>query len=183
TIAAGQSFAIANVFAPIEASDADWPTPNGKKQKAALELVAEAMIHGRLVRRRLGSLGNLALKGRPDAILEIQPTGSRQAETTTDDQLHLRIRRGETITAMVNVKRKPDFVKEIPLGKEFACRNAPFGVYVDNIGLNGLLVRRGESKREFSLTADEHAELGTRHIHLMAAGGLTSAPVALTVSP
>ena len=89
------------------------------------------------------------------------------------------------MTARVMVDRKEGFTGEISFGKEDAGRNSTHGVYVDNIGLNGLLVRQNESVREFFITADPIAALGKRDFHLRAAtdGGVTSHPIVLEVLP
>ena len=59
------------------------------------------------------------------------------------------------------------------------------GVYVDNIGLNGLLVREGENEREFFLTADPIAEPGKRSFFLSGAvdGTVTTHPITVEVLP
>ena len=61
--------------------------------------------------------------------------------------------------------------------------DAVFGAYVDNIGLNGLLIVEGSSEREFYITADAVTAETTRRFHLKAApeGGILSPPVLLHV--
>jgi hypothetical protein len=56
------------------------------------------------------------------------------------------------------------------LGKEDSGRNLPHGVYVDNIGLNGLLILEGETEREFALTAAKWVPEGRRLIFFRATG-------------
>ena len=41
----------------------------------------------------------------------------------------------------------------VSFGKEDAGRNLPHGVFVDNIGLNGLMLLEGQNEREFFITA------------------------------
>ena len=55
--------------------------------------------------------------------------------------------------------------------------------YVDNIGLNGLLIVEEASEREFYITADAVTGETTRRFHLKAApeGGILSTPVLLKV--
>ncbi|MFM8702603.1 MAG: hypothetical protein ACKOHG_01830, partial [Planctomycetia bacterium] len=64
-------------------------------------------------------------------------------------------------------------------------RNLPHGVYVDNIGLNGLLIEEGRHEREFFITAAPKAPPGRRLFHLRTAvdGGQTSPPAVLNVLP
>jgi hypothetical protein len=59
----------------------------------------------------------------------------------------------------------------------------PHGVYVDNIGLNGLMITRGKTEQEFFITADDWVPETTRAFHLRAEveGNITSWPIVLHV--
>ena len=78
-----------------------------------------------------------------------------------------------------------DFQGRIEFGKEGAGRNLPHGVFVDNLGLNGLLIVEGQGEREFFITAARKAAPGRRlfHLHTGADGGQSSLPVWLTTLP
>ncbi len=69
------------------------------------------------------------------------------------------------------------------LGGEHSGRNLPHGVFVDNIGLNGLTLLVGETEREFFITAAKWVPETTRLFHLRAEveGNQTSWPVVLHV--
>jgi hypothetical protein len=56
---------------------------------------------------------------------------------------------------------------------------------VDNIGLNGLLVRQGEDERGFVLKADPVAKLGKRSFFLRGEvdGNITTHPITVEVLP
>jgi hypothetical protein len=71
------------------------------------------------------------------------------------------------------------------LGLEDSGRNLPHGVFVDNIGLNGLLIVEGQTEREFFITASPVARPGVHEFHLRATadGGQASAPAVLRVLP
>ena len=71
----------------------------------------------------------------------------------------------------------------IDLGKETAGRNMPHGVFVDNIGLNGLLIVENESERQFFITAAPWVPEQTRRFFLKATadGGQCSLPAILHV--
>ncbi len=159
----GQSFAIANIWTALDA-----PNP---PENFELKLTAWAMINGRRVERPAGATGKLKLGDKANAIASLYRDGKA---LTLDDVIQ--IRRGETISLQVRIERKEGFTREIPLGKEMAGRNLPHGVYVDNIGLNGLLVRENESERTCFVTADPTAELGRRKFFLTQEidGNLTS---------
>ncbi len=89
---------------------------------------------------------------------------------------------GETISARV-VATRVDFDERIQLGKEDSGRNLPHGVFVDNIGLSGLLIVPGKSERQFFMKAAKWVPESTRFFHIVAAGdgGQASAPVILHV--
>ena len=170
----GQSFATGNIWADADAPDIE--------KSIAPRVNARATIDGRMVERNAGVAGKLTLKDRPEATLEIVRDSK---DNSGSDTSTIQIRRGETISLVVKVDRKEAFTKEIPLGKEQSGRNMPHGVYVDNIGLNGLLVRQNESERQFFVTADPVAELGVRDFFLTGAidGNITSRPVKIEVLP
>lgn len=169
----GQSFAIGNIWA-----DADAESWEGEKSPI---VTARATIGGKIIEREAGVAGKLTLADRPSAVLEIIP----DSLAMPSDHATVIIKRGETISLMVKADRKDGFANEISLGKEQAGRNMPHGVYVDNIGLNGLLVREGESERQFFVTADPMAELGKRDFFLTGGidGNITTRPIQLEVLP
>lgn len=150
--------------------------------KISPEIIASAEVAGRRVERRVGVVGELTLGDRPNAIPSIHPIDSPVAE---NENWVLRVRRGETAFARVAIRRKEGFTREVSFGKENAGRNTSHGVYVDNIGLNGLLVRENEDEREFALTADPVAQPGKRSFFLTAAidGNVTTHPITVEVLP
>ncbi len=174
-IEAGQQQAIGTVWAD--------PSAAGWEGTVEPQLTATATILGRKVERRVGSLGKLELaEAAPAAIPSIHPLDDDVAE---NEPWRLTVRRGETVSARLRLHREDDFTQEVSFGKEFSGRNTTHGVYVDNIGLNGLLVRENESEREFFLTADPVAKPGEREFFLTAQvdGGITSYPIIVEVLP
>tara|TARA_R110002049_G_scaffold27321_2_gene94133 strand:+ start:291196 stop:294021 length:2826 start_codon:yes stop_codon:yes gene_type:complete len=147
-----------------------------------LEVIATAMIDGRRVERRAGNLGELSVGEPPSVIPTLHPIDRTAAP---DEDWTLQVRRGETVTARVLLNRKKGFDNLVAFGKEDAGRNATQGVYVDNIGLNGLLLPEKISEREFFLTADPTAEPGKRAFFLRAQvdGSVTSPPITVEVLP
>ncbi|MGV3483054.1 MAG: c-type cytochrome domain-containing protein [Planctomycetaceae bacterium] len=172
----GQSFAIGNIWA-----DADAKAWEGE---VAPNITARATIGGKRVERPAGTAGKLTLADRPRAIIEIV-SDSLALPAAQSDRATVQIHRGDTISLLVKADRVEGFTNEISLGKELAGRNMPHGVYVDNIGLNGLLVRENESERQFFVTAAPNAELGIRDFFLTGAvdGNVTSRPIQLEVLP
>lgn len=179
TIQAGQDRAIGNIWIDADADDQDWTAD------PEIPLTATATIHGRRVERSPGTLGKLSLQARPKAIPRIEPIDESTAQRDEFGRLILSVRRGQTISARVVVDREDGFTQEISFGKETSGRNTAHGVYIDNIGLNGLLVRHHESAQTFFLTADPVAQTGPRLFHLTAEiqSGLTTSSVIVDVLP
>ncbi len=145
-------------------------------------VTARAEILGRTVERSGGSIGKLKLADRPQVVASIQPLDRMVGPS---EQWTLSVKRGETASARVVLHRQEGFEKEVKFGNETAGRNAAHGVYVDNIGLNGLLAPESMTQREFFITADPVAALGKRAFFLTAAidGGVTTYPILVEVTP
>ncbi|MEO8351599.1 MAG: c-type cytochrome domain-containing protein [Chthoniobacteraceae bacterium] len=162
---------------------ADAPAPD-KPADEAVKITAHANLGDREVMREIGTLGDLQLGETPKVTLEILP-GDDQTHVvvTPGEPLEFTIRPGQTITAKVRAVRH-DFDKRIELGNEDSGRNLPHGVFVDNIGLNGLLIVEGQTERDFVITAAPIAKPGTRPFYLrMKDGSVTSRPAILRVVP
>lgn len=174
TIEAGQRYAVGTIWA------AETAEPWTGTQLP--QVIARATVVGRLVERRVGDLGALTLGERPSVIPSIQPPDRSVSEA---ENWTLQVRRGQSVAARVVVRRKEGFSGEVSFGKENSGRNTTHGVYVDNIGLSGLLVRQGEDERGFVLTADPIAQPGKRSFFLRAEvdGNITTHPITVEVLP
>jgi hypothetical protein len=180
-IQAGQNTAYATLTA-----ESDAPAPTAENNKLT-NLTASAIVNGNKIVKEGVSLGELKLAEKPKVLSQILAV-EHQAETPETDEEHdskaveLYIAPGETISAVVKVERN-GFDGEITFGSEFSGRNLPHGVYVDNIGLNGMTLLAGETEREFFITAAKWAPETTRPFHLRAEveGNQTSWPVILHV--
>lgn len=177
-IEAGQHLAIAALHAA-----ADSVAPD-EAADMLVKVVGTATIGGREVRHELGSLGDIQLAEKPKVTVAILPANGSASSAALGDPLEFDIRPGETIIARVRAERH-DFDGRIELGGDDSGRNLPHGVFVDNIGLNGLLIVEGQTEREFFITASPVAKPGTRPFHLRATadGGQVSLPVVLHVLP
>lgn len=176
-IEAGQISALAVIYAK---ADAKAPATNH-----VCRIFASAQIDGKEARHEVANLGQIKLAAKPKLTVEILAgPNTPQASGSSPGALHFTIRQGQTISARVRATRH-DFKDRIELGIEDSGRNLPHGVYVDNIGLNGLLIVEGQSERDFFITASKIAALGTRPFHLRAKGdgGQASQTVMLTVLP
>lgn len=123
------------------------PTP---EVGARNRLVASGSINGRVVRHTFPGLGQIQVGLAPKVTVKVlAPKGNA---APAGKPVEFTLRPGETISARVSAERL-DFKERIELGGNDSARNLPHGVYVDNVGLNGLLILEGETEREFFLTA------------------------------
>ncbi len=178
-IEAGQMSAVAVLHADSTATAPDAAADQ------AVQVVASAVVGGRTVTHALGTLGDIQLGPPAKVTVEILPSTDRTfVKESAGQPLEFSIRPGQTITARVRAVRH-DFPGRIELGNEDSGRNLPYGVYVDNIGLNGLLIVEGQTERDFFITASKIARPGTRLFHLRARAddGQASRPVLLRVLP
>ena len=162
-------------------TDADAMQPSVLAQKA-VKLVGTAIIHGKAVTHET-PVDELKLGQPAKVLVRIEPDGNSGNPLKNENgPLELTIRAGETISAKVLATRI-DFKDRIELGKEDSGRNLPHGVYVDNLGLNGLLIVEGETERSFMLRAPKWVPESSRWIFFRAKqdGGQASKPVLLHV--
>jgi hypothetical protein len=180
-IQAGQTTTFATLIA-----DADAPAPTAENSKLG-KLTASAVINGQKVVKDGVNLGEMKLAAKPKLLVRIFPPDGPPppgaAPSASDGKpVDLFIEPGQTISAIVRVERN-GFDGEINFGGEQAGRNLPHGVFIDNIGLNGLTLLQGESERRFFITAAKWVAETTRPFHLRAGveGNQTSLPVMLHV--
>ncbi len=168
-IQAGQLQAFGTLYATDVAKE---PTP---EDVSNIRILASSEIHGE---KDLGTLEELKLL--PDSKLKATITRSGAA-TDADEPLVLTIEPGQTIQATVKLDRiKHNGV--VSFGKEDSGRNLPHGVFVDNIGLNGLLLLSDQSEREFFITAAKWVPGTTCTFYLKSnIDNVTTLPVTLKV--
>jgi WD40 repeat protein len=179
TIEAGQTIAYGAIYA---AADAPEPTKENASQS---KMIVTAQTRQGLVRHESKAFGEIKRGAAPKVTVEILPDeGTPVIRNEPDQPLEIAIKPGQTITAKVRATRH-DFKDRIELGKEDSGRNLPHGIYVDNLGLNGLLVVEGETERQFFLTAPRWAPETVRPIFFRAKGdgGQATRPVLLHVKP
>ncbi len=173
TIEAGQNEAFATIWAEARLTAADVPEP------APLIVIASADIVGRRVELEVPVKTRFTVGEAPPLTLQILPI-DRDVELA--ENWTLTLRPGETVRARVKATRK-GHQGEIALGKETAGRNTAHGVFVDNIGLSGLLITADADQREFFLTAAPITAPGERSFFLKSnvQGGITTPPITLKV--
>lgn len=127
-----------------------------------------------------GGLTSLKLGEPPKVIVRIL-SAEQQAAGAVEQTPELTVWAGETVRAFVKVERS-NHDGLVELGKEDSGRNMPHGVFVDNIGLNGLMLLSGQTEREFFITTAAWVPETSRLFHLKSnVDGITSLPVMLHV--
>jgi hypothetical protein len=170
----GQNFALGAIYAD---ADITKPTP---EVAARTKLRASAIINGSHREHISSGLGAIQLGDKPKLTAAVvSPDGKI---SSTREPIELVIHPGETIQAKLRAQRL-NFKERIEFGNEDSGRNLPHGVYVDNIGLNGLLIPEDTTERDFFLTAAKCAQPGRRQVFFRAKGdnGQTTPPIWLNV--
>lgn len=167
----------------VIAARADAKLPAGATVVSP-KLRAVAQVGDREVAHDVNSTGPLKLADKPTIHVAIVPApgGPSPVRAGEGEPDTYEMSPGETITLRVVIERNG--VKgPVAFGNEGSGRNLPFGVYIDNLGLNGLLITDEQTERTFFVTADRSVEPQTRLFHLRttAGGGQASHPVALRI--
>jgi hypothetical protein len=139
----------------VAAKPVDW---------SRVTITATAWIHGKKIVKTLPSFGPIRVSPKPRVVVRLvpDPGAKPQAGAKTGE---LAIAPGTTITAMLLVERN-GYNGDL----KFDVDHLPHGVIVDNIGLSGILVRAGETKRRIDLTAAGWVGETTRKINAVAQG-------------
>ena len=144
----------------------DAPKPTNAMSK----VTASATIGGKVVKKDVNNLGAIKLGDKPKMFVTLEPASAANPDLT--------IAPGQTISAMLKIQRNghEDLVT-------FAVDNLPHGVIVDNIGLNGVLIPKGQNEREIFLTAAKWVPETDRLCYAIEnqTGRQTSTPVMLRV--
>ncbi len=142
----------------------DAPKPSGEAATAAT-VRARAHYRGEEIVKQVGPLGQISLAAAGKLRVWLEPR-------------ELSIAPGGTVPAMLKIERK-GFKGVV----NFELFNLPHGVIVDNIGLNGVLIRENETERQIFLSCRSWVPETTRQVHAVAisAGRESSPPVTLHV--
>jgi len=135
-----------------------------------VRVTASAMVNGKSVVKDLtAAFGKPVLAAAPKFIAHLELSVNEKPVTRTSSQpQEIVLAPGESVPAFIRVDRKGE--KGL---LNFDIHNLPFGVIVDNIGLNGVQVREGEDLREIFLTAAKWVPEQDRLIHAAVASART----------
>jgi WD40 repeat protein len=167
-IEAGQISATGTIYATDEAALQSEPI--------RLTMTATTSIDGEAVSRELPE--QLELSILPSQGLRFELVDATDPSKPLQE---LTIHPGETTTARIVLERN-GVEGPISFGNEDSGRGLPHGAYVDNIGLNGLLIPAEQNEREFFITAAPKLAPGRYPFHLRSTNGNpTSRPIWLNV--
>lgn len=166
------------VWATLQADD-DAKTPS-EELASQVKVIASATIAGEAVERIVGSIGKIEVAESSKILVDLIPD-----HVAADRNLGLpviELQAGGTTTATIRITRV-DHDGRVGFGKEDGAVNAPHGVYVDNSGLNGVLIVEGQDERQFFITAEPWVQPMERVIFVESdvAGNPTSNPVTLRI--
>ena len=126
-----------------------------------VKVLANAEIRGEKVTREVSDLGHIKIAEAPKAVLHLlMPDGSNSG---------LQLKPGGRVQALLKVDRANSFNGELKCD----IHNLPHGVIVDNLGLNGVMIRQGENERMIFISAEEWVQPMSRPIFASATGSYT----------
>lgn len=148
----------------VAAPDAPAPPPG---HEASIQISASADVSGKSVSKPVAGLGKIQLVPKPKLLVRLEP-----AEVT--------IAPGGTASARLIIERN-GFDDRV----NFVVNNLPHGVIVDNIGLNGILIPKGEKERTIYFAARDWVPAQSRACHALSQveGNQASAPIVVHVRP
>ena len=161
------------------AADAKAPTPEAM---AKVKITATAMINGNKVVKEVNRFDKINVGEKPKLIVAIEPYNESDTNfnvrAITDKPMEITVIPGEVVPVWLKIKREghDDLVT-------FTVENLPHGVIVDNIGLNGVLIPKGEMERQVFLKCAKWVPETDRIAYCQAkqAGNPTSYPVLIHV--
>jgi len=159
----------------------DAPMPD-EAQASASKLSATSIINGQNVTNAVENLGKIALAPKPKLFVSLEPYDQNETNfferSISDPPLDVTIVPGQSIPCWLKIKRNGH--DELVT---FTVESLPHGVIVDNIGLNGVLIPKGQEARQIFLTAAKWVPEVDRLCFAQAkeAGAPTSLPILLHV--
>ena len=126
------------------ATNAPQPT---EANWAHTKVNAHARVNGQSVTKDVNNLGRIKLADKPKLFVALEPE-TAPASPVAGQPLEITIAPGQMIPVRLKVRRNghDDLIT-------FTVDNLPHGVIVDNIGLNGVLIPKGENERQIFLSA------------------------------
>jgi hypothetical protein len=175
-IEAGHDEAKGTVYAALDAAQ-----PN-ETNTPVTKVTATAMVDGQAVTKEVNNFGKIKVGEQPKLFVALdaspEPMTTNAVPAAVEKPVEFTIAPGESIPAWLKVRRN---------GHEelitFTVAGLPHGVIVDNIGLSGVLIAKGENERQIFLKAAKWVSETDCFCHAVEnqAGQQTSPPVLLHV--
>ena len=133
TIQAGHFQALVAIHAA-----ADAPELPADFKPSSIKIVSRAQVGDVVVEHRVTSFADFKLAAAPGVTVRLEPA-------------ELAVAPGGTVKATLVLDRSGGYDERVP----FEVFNLPHGVIVANLGLNGVLIPEGQSRREIFISAEE----------------------------
>jgi hypothetical protein len=159
----------------------DAPKPD-ETNAVTSKVTASATINGHEVVKEVNNLGKIQLGEKPKLFVALEPYDEKETNfverSMSDPPLEITVIPGQSVPAWLKIKRN-GHDDEVT----FNVEGLPHGVIVDNIGLNGVLIPKGQDARQIFLTTAKWVPDIDRFCFARAAqeGNQTSLPVLLHV--
>ncbi len=161
------------------APDAKEPTSD---QLSKIKVTATALANGKVVSKEVKGFGQIKVGEAPKLLVALEPYNKETTNwlnrTIADKPLEITIAPGQIVPVWLKMKRNGH--EELVT---FSVDNLPHGMIVDNIGLNGVLIPKGENERQIFLKAAKWVPDTDRLVYCQGkqAGSPTSLPVLVHV--
>ena len=160
------------------------PTP---EELSAIRLRATAEIAGESAEEQINGFGKVEFQKQPKIRVRIVPLDVSVEEAFQSpslEPLKMQVRAGERLAAKVVVERR-DHTGRISFGGHESGRNLPHGVFVADIGLNGLMITEGQQEQSFFISTEPWVQPMKRPFHVRAndVQSQASPPVYLEILP
>ncbi len=155
---------------------------NPSAEMSQTKITATAMVDGQKMVKDVNNFGKINLGESPKLVVAIEPYAENEtnfmARSISDKTLEITIAPGQIVPVWLKIHRSghDDLVT-------FSVENLPHGVIVDNIGLSGVLIPKGENERQIFLKAAKWVPETDRFAYCQAkqSGNPTSLPVLIHV--
>jgi hypothetical protein len=149
---------------------------------AKIKFTATAIINGREVTRAVNSFDKITIGEVPKLLVACEPydpAATNFVQRSVEQKpFEITMAPGEVLPVWIKIERRgqDDLVT-------FTDENLPHGVIIDNIGLNGVLIPKDESRRQIFLRAAKWVPDTDRYFFVKAAqaGEPSSLPVLLHI--
>jgi hypothetical protein len=149
---------------------------------AKIKVTATAIVDGKAVVKSVNSFDKIALGGAATLFVECEPYDAKETNfvmrAVAEKPQEITLAPGGSVPAWIKVQRHghDDLIT-------FTGENLPHGVIIDNIGLNGVLIPKDESRRQIFLGCEKWVPDTDRLFYIKAAqaGDPASLPVLMHV--